>query len=97
MPYIKIPTPLRSYTASRSEVQVRANNVDEALFDLVSQYPDLEKHLFSEDGQLRPYVNLFLDGDDVRHLQGGDTQLSENDRVLIIPSIAGGRSSFRQG
>jgi adenylyltransferase/sulfurtransferase len=97
MPYIKIPTPLRPYTASQSEIQVEANNIDEALLDLVRQYPGLEKHLFAEDGQLRPYVNLFLDEEDIRHLQGGDTQLTEDDRVLIIPSIAGGSAFFRPG
>jgi adenylyltransferase/sulfurtransferase len=60
------------------------------LNDLVAQFPALKKHLFTETGELRPFVNLFLGEEDVRHLQGVDTPLKEGDKLMIIPSIAGG-------
>jgi len=56
----------------------------------VSLYPALKQHLFSEDGELRAFVNLFLNEEDIRHLQGINTPVSERDRLILIPSIAGG-------
>ncbi len=90
MPTLKIPTPLRPYADGQSVVTVQGGTVAEALRDLVAQYPALEKHLFSEEGELRPFVNLFLGQEDVRHLQGEETPLNEDDVLRIIPSIAGG-------
>jgi adenylyltransferase/sulfurtransferase len=86
---LRIPTPLRPFASGHQEVQVQGNTVGEALKDLVRQYPSLDKHLFNAN-ELRPYVNLFLGDEDVRHLQGVDTPLSEGDNLMIIPSIAGG-------
>lgn len=90
MPTLRIPTPLRPYAEGQTEVPVRGVTVGEALNDLVSQYPSLTKHIFNETGELRPFVNLFLGEEDVRHLQGVETPLKENDKLMIIPSIAGG-------
>ncbi len=90
MPTLKIPTPLRPYADGQSVVTVQGGTVAEALRDLVAQYPALEKHIFSEEGELRPFVNLFLGQEDVRHLQGEETPLKEDDVLRIIPSIAGG-------
>ena len=90
MTTLRIPTPLRPYAEGQSEVNVDGATVGEALNDLVSQYPALQKHLFAETDELRPFVNLFLGGEDVRHLQGVDTPLQEGDKLMIIPSIAGG-------
>jgi len=58
--------------------------------DLVAQYPDLKQHIFNDQGSLRPFVNLFLGEENVKDLEGLDTALEENDRMLLIPSIAGG-------
>lgn len=91
MPTLRIPTPLRAYTGGQSEIQVQGQQVSAALQNLVGQYPALQPHLFSPDGKLRPYVNLFLEQDNIKDLQGLDTPLGENDRLLLIPSIAGGR------
>jgi molybdopterin converting factor small subunit len=96
MPILRIPTPLRPYTSGQSEVSVQAGNVDEALNDLVKRYPELKKHLFSKEDELRPFVNLFLGEEDVRHLQGKETPLAEDDKLLIIPSIAGGSTGILQ-
>jgi molybdopterin synthase sulfur carrier subunit len=90
MPTLRIPTPLRPYAEGQTEVAVHGANVGEALNDLVNQFPSLKQHLFNEGGELRPFVNLFLGEEDVRHLQGIQTPLKENDRLIIIPSIAGG-------
>jgi len=90
MATLRIPTPLRPYAEGQTEVSVQGATVGEALNDLVNQYPSLTKHLFNEAGELRPFVNLFLGDEDVRHLQGVATPLKENDKLMIIPSIAGG-------
>ncbi len=90
MPVLKLPTPLRPYADGQSKIEVQGHNVAEALNDLVRQHPSLQKHIFSEAGDLRPFVNLFLGEEDVRHLQGVKTELGEDDVLRIIPSIAGG-------
>jgi molybdopterin converting factor small subunit len=90
MASLRIPTPLRPFTAGQQEVIVAGVTVGEALNHLITQYPDLEKHLFNENEVLRPFVNLFLGEEEVRHLQGLDTPLTERDRLVIVPSIAGG-------
>jgi len=87
---LKIPTPLRSYTNGQAEISVRGANVGEAMNDLVGQYPTLKPHLYNGDGNLRPFVNLFVGEDNIKDLQGVDTPLAENSRVVLIPSIAGG-------
>jgi len=90
MPLIRIPTPLRSYTSSQAEIQVQGQTVADAMEDLVIQFPNLRTHLYNGSGQLRPFVNLFLNEDNVRDLQGMQTSLKESDRLMLIPSIAGG-------
>lgn len=89
MPLIRIPTPLRSYTGNQAEVQVQGQNVAQAMEDLVNLYPALRPHLYSSSGQLRPFVNLFLNEENVRDLQGMETPLRPEDRLMLIPSIAG--------
>ena len=91
MPIIRMPTPLRPYTEGQSEIFVQGQNVADALADLTVQFPQLEKHLFSETGDLRAFVNLFLGEEDIRHLQGMETPLKDDGKLRIIPSIAGGR------
>lgn len=91
MTVLRIPTPLRPYAEGVSEIEIGAENVGLAMEELTSRYPALRKHLFTEEGELRSYVNLFLNDEDIRHLQGTDTPVGPNDRLMIIPSIAGGR------
>jgi len=90
MATIKIPTPLRVYTDNQAKVEASGATVGEALSSLVEQYPDLKPHLFNED-ELRNFVNVFLDDEDIRFLDGVETEIEENDNLRIIPSIAGGR------
>jgi molybdopterin converting factor small subunit len=96
MPSIRIPTPLRTYTEGQSEVAVQGGSVAEALSDLVSQYPSIKPHLFNGSDALRPFVNLFLNEENVRELQGLETPLQPSDRLMLIPSIAGGRIESRE-
>ena len=90
MTQLRIPTPLRPYAGGQTEVEVQGQTVSQAMNDLVSRYPALRKHLFSDEGELRAFVNLFLNDEDIRHLQGVETPLKEGDRLMLIPSIAGG-------
>ena len=87
---LRIPTPLRSYTNGQNNVKLHGGNVEEVLKDLVLQFPNLEKHLFNDADDLRPFVNLYLEGEDIRTLQGLKTPLKSGDTLMIIPSIAGG-------
>lgn len=90
MPILRIPTPLRSYTDGQAELDLQGSNVAQVMDDLIVHYPALRPHLFNGDGQLRPFVNLFLNEENVKDLQGMDTPLSAGDRLMLIPSIAGG-------
>jgi molybdopterin converting factor small subunit len=90
MPTIRIPTPLRPYTNSQAEVLVSGPTVGAVLADLTSKYPNLQQHLYSDDGELRAFVNVFLNDEDVRHIHGANTPVAEHDRLMIVPSIAGG-------
>lgn len=90
MTTIRIPTPLRPYSGGNSAVTVVGDTVGAALDDLTRQHPQLRAHLF--DGEdLRSFVNVYLNKEDVRGLQGSDTAVQVDDTLMIIPSIAGGR------
>jgi molybdopterin converting factor small subunit len=90
MTKILIPTPLRQYTGKQPTVEVRAGTVAEALSSLTSSHPDLRRHLYTEDGKLRSFVNVYLNDDDVRYLQKEATAIKDGDSISIVPSIAGG-------
>lgn len=94
MPILRIPTPLRAYTAGQSEIPVQGLTVGAAMQDLMRQYPALQPHLYNGEGGLRPFVNLFVGENNVKDLQGVDTPLQESDRLLLIPSIAGGSETY---
>lgn len=91
MPKIYIPTPLRQYTGGAQAVQVPAATAGEALAALAAAHPDLRKHLFTDDGRLRSFVNVYLNDDDIRYLGKEDSPVTETDEITIVPSIAGGR------
>lgn len=90
MTTIRIPTPLRAYTNGQAEIPISGSTVGAALGDLTSKHPALKPHLYGDNGELRAFVNVFLNEEDVRHLQGAETPLKESDRLMIVPSIAGG-------
>jgi molybdopterin synthase sulfur carrier subunit len=90
MAVLRIPTPLRPYVEGKSEIPVTGETVNDALAGVTGQYPGLKPHLFTQEGQLRTFVNLFVNEDDIRNLSGLNTPIRETDRLLLIPSIAGG-------
>ena len=90
MAKIQIPSPLRQYTGKQSSVSVTGSNVGEALSGLVAEHPELKRHLYTEDGKLRAFVNIYVNDEDMRYLQKEATAVEEGDTISIVPSIAGG-------
>jgi MoaD family protein len=93
MSKIHIPTPLRQYVGKQTSVDVQGATVGEAMSALVAKHPDLRKHLYTEDGTLRAFVNLYVNDEDIRYLQKEATALNDGDNISIVPSIAGGAVS----
>jgi molybdopterin synthase sulfur carrier subunit len=91
MPLLRIPSPLRYYTDGQGEVQVEGHTVGAVMEDFLKRYPALRPHLMDGNGELRHFVNLFLNEQNIRDLQGLETPVAEEDKVMIVPSIAGGR------
>ena len=87
---ILIPTPLRQFTDNHESVTVQGRSVGDALNDLCTKYPSLKKHLYTDDGKLRSFVNVYCNDEDIRYLKKEATPVSERDVISIIPSIAGG-------
>ena len=91
MPTVKIPPVLRAETGGEGEVEARGSNVGEVLRSLVESHAGTERQLFSTDGELNRYVNVYLNDEDVRVLDGLETPVSDSDTVVILPAMAGGR------
>jgi MoaD family protein len=85
-----IPTPLRAYAGKQESVEMEASTVREALKGLTTRFGELKKHLYSDDGRLRSFVNVYVNDEDIRYLEKENTQLRDGDIVSIVPSIAGG-------
>lgn len=87
---ITIPTPLRQFAGGQPEMQVDANTAGEALDQLTTTHSELRRHLFSDQNTLRNFVNIYVNDEDIRHMNGPDTPVKDGDTILIVPSIAGG-------
>ncbi len=87
---MRIPTPLRKATNGQDKVEVEGANVKECVDFLDSQFPGIKERLFDDGGALRNFVNVYVNGEDVRHLQGLDTPVAAGDEISIVPAIAGG-------
>ena len=90
MPKVLIPTPLRQYAGKQDTVELQGSTVGEVLSALTTQHPDLRKQLFSDEGKLRSFVNVYLNDEDIRYLEKDATPVRDADVVSIVPSIAGG-------
>ena len=90
MAKIHIPTPLRQYAGKQADIEVKAGSIADALAGLVAQHPDLAPHLYTDDGKLRAFVNVYVNDEDMRYLQKEATALNDGDTISIVPSIAGG-------
>lgn len=85
-----IPSALRMHSAGQGRLSVQAGTVREALQVAGQVHESLLQHILTRDGQLRPFVNIFVRQEDVRHMRGLETRLQEGDTVMIVPSVAGG-------
>jgi molybdopterin synthase sulfur carrier subunit len=93
---IHIPTPLRAYTGGLETVSIAGATVSAVFQELTSTYPELKQHLFTTEGKLRSFVNVYLNDDDIRYLDNKDeTAVKDSDELTIIPSIAGGMNCCR--
>ena len=88
---VRIPTPLRSITKGSAEVQAKGDTVEGLVADLERQFPGLKERLVDEAGELRRFINVYVNEEDIRFLQSNKTALKDGDQVSIVPAIAGGR------
>jgi molybdopterin synthase sulfur carrier subunit len=87
---VRIPTPLRPLTKGQGEVETKASSVVEMIEALNSTHPGIKDRLCDETGELRRFVNIYVNEEDIRFLKGKDTSLKDGDEVSIVPAIAGG-------
>jgi sulfur-carrier protein len=90
---VRIPTPLRAITKGSAEVRATGSTVADLVEDLERQFPGLRERLLDEQGELRRFVNIYVNEEDIRFLEGKKTALKESDTVSIVPAIAGGTSA----
>ena len=91
MVQVRVPTPLRRYTAGNGAVEADGATVAALVDDLDKRYPGMKDRICDEAGQVRRFVNIFVNGEDIRFLKHLDTQLKAGDELSIVPAIAGGR------
>jgi len=91
MAKVRIPTPLRKFTDGAEEVPASGATVGALMADLEKRHPGIRERLCEADGKVRRFVNIYVNGDDIRFLQNLETAVKDNDEVSIVPAIAGGR------
>jgi molybdopterin synthase sulfur carrier subunit len=89
---VRIPTPLQKFTKNQSEVQAEGATVQEVLVHLDRSFPGIRERLCDEHGSVRKFINLYLNDEDIRFMEGEKTVLKDGDELAIIPAIAGGKS-----
>ena len=87
---VRVPTPLRRLTNNQDKVEVEASTIAEFIDGMEEAYPGIKERLMDESGQLRYFVNIYLNGEDVRFLQGVETATQSGDEISIVPAVAGG-------
>lgn len=90
MAKIMIPTPLRQYAGKKDTVEAEGTTVGEVLAAVTKEFPDLRKQIYTEEGKLRSFVNVYLNDEDIRYLDKEKTAVAAQDTLSIVPSIAGG-------
>lgn len=90
MAKVLIPTPLRQFADKKDSVELAGATVGEVLGALTAQFPTLKKQLFTDEGKLRSFVNVYLNDEDIRYMQKDATPVAATDTLSIVPSIAGG-------
>jgi molybdopterin synthase sulfur carrier subunit len=87
---VRIPTPLRKLTNNEEVVEVQAGTIGEAIAELQSRYPGIKERLVDDNGEVRRFVNVYVNEEDIRFLKNQQTPLKDGDEISIIPAIAGG-------
>ena len=87
---VRVPTPLRKFAGGARDVQASGGTVGELIENLEQQYPGIKDRLCEEDGVLRRFINVYVNGEDIRYAKGVDTTLKDGDEVSIIPAVSGG-------
>lgn len=87
---VRIPSPLRRYTKSQSKVDANGGNVGELIESLEAQFPGIKTRLCDDNSQIKRYVNVFVNGEEIRTLQGIETPVEDRDEISIVPAMAGG-------
>ncbi|MEE8109766.1 MAG: ubiquitin-like small modifier protein 1, partial [bacterium] len=94
---VRIPTALQKLTKNEGEVQAQGSNVNEVFDDMEGRFPGLKERLYDDSGEIRRFINVYVNDEDIRFLDGGKTSVKEGDEVSIIPAIAGGQPTGRSG
>ena len=92
---VRIPTPLRKLTGDKSLVECDGKNIGELIEELEKNFKGIKQRLCEEDGNIRRFINIYLNDEDIRFREGKDTQLKDGDEVSIVPAIAGGSRGIR--
>ena len=87
---LMLPIALRGIADGKSSVEVSGSTVGEALADVTSKYPEMKRHIFDDDGNIRPFINAYLGEENVNALQGLDTPVADGAELMLIPAMAGG-------
>ena len=90
MPSLRVPALMKFYVNDQTEIPLQGSTISAVLTDLVESYPAIRAHIFDKDGNLRRHINLFVNDANIRDLQGQETPLQDNDRIILLPSISGG-------
>ena len=90
MAIVRIPTPLRRLTKEQDEVNSGASNVNDLIQDLEDQFPGIKDKICEDDGSIRKFINIYINDEDIRFLEGPETNIKEDDTISLIPAIAGG-------
>ncbi|HZP46837.1 MAG TPA: ubiquitin-like small modifier protein 1 [Candidatus Binataceae bacterium] len=88
---VRVPTPLRRFTGGNDEVAAEGDSIKAVIQDLDRRHPGIGERLLDEKGELRRFVNVYLNGDDIRFLSALDSKVKDGDDISIVPAIAGGR------
>ena len=89
---IRIPTPLRKFTGGKAEVAAEGGTVREVFEDVEKQFGGLNEKIFDDGGEIRRFINVFVNGEDIRHGDGADSAVKSGDELSVVPAIAGGLS-----
>ena len=90
---VRIPTPLQKLTGGKGEVSAEGSTVKEIIDDMEANYPTIKERLYSEEGELRRFINIYINDEDIRFLDSDNSQVKDGDVISVIPAIAGGGGS----